>query len=259
MDEVEADEIIPASEGFGNRVTNSQLQKEHTSPRQRVSTSERMLSKKLVLLNLLTNFLMFAVAGFITYHCFNKATVLFSWHPTFMSIGYLIVMSQAILSLSGANLLTYKRHHKTKLFLHWLLQVTGGVLITIAFVCIFVNKVRMGKAHFQTTHGLFGLITVIATLISISGGVFTKYGYQLRHIMRPIYSKINHGIAGIVTYVLGMITIGLGIYSVWFQEDNNAQVRLALLIGLIAIAVNVLINPITATISRIKSALRTTL
>lgn len=88
MDEVEADEIISASEGFGNRGTNSsQSEKQHIRPRQRTSSPERMLSKKLILLNVLTNFLMFAIAGFITYHCFNKATVLFSWHPTFMSIG----------------------------------------------------------------------------------------------------------------------------------------------------------------------------
>ncbi|XP_055535704.1 transmembrane reductase CYB561D2-like [Wyeomyia smithii] len=258
MDEVEADEIISASEALGKRETGSQSQREHERT-QRTSSPVRMLSKKLVLLNVLANFLMFAIAGFITYHCFNKATVLFSWHPTFMSIGYLILMSQAILTFSGANLLTYNRHHKTKLYLHWLLQVTGATFITIAFVCIFVNKVRMGKSHFQTTHGLFGLITVIATLISIGGGVFTKYGFQLRHLIRPIYSKINHGIAGTITYMLGMITIGLGIYSVWFQEDNNAQVRLALLIGLISVSLYVVINPVTATISRVKTALRTTL
>lgn len=221
--------------------------------------SVRMLSKKLLLVNFLANFLMFAIAGFITYHCFNKATVLFSWHPSFMAVGYLVLMSQAVLTLSGANLLTYQRHHKTRVFIHWLLQAVAGVLITIAFVCIVLNKIRMGKAHFQTTHGLFGLITVILTLVSIGGGVFTKYGYQLRSVMRPIYSKIMHGVAGTVTYMLGAVTIGLGIYSRWFEEDNSDQVRLALLIGLIAVTLYVIINPITATISRTKTALRTTL
>uniref|UniRef100_A0A1Q3F7E3 ascorbate ferrireductase (transmembrane) n=1 Tax=Culex tarsalis TaxID=7177 RepID=A0A1Q3F7E3_CULTA len=236
-----------------------QRQQQNLAKRNPRPQSVRMLSKKLVLVNVLANFLMFAIAGFITYHCFNKATVLFSWHPTFMAAGYLVLMSQAVLTLSGANLLTYQRHHKTRVLIHWLLQALAGVLITIAFVCIVLNKIRMGKAHFQTTHGLFGLITVVLTLVSIGGGVFTKYGYQLRSMVRPIYSKIMHGIAGTVTYILGSVTIGLGIYSRWFEEDNGEQVRLALLIGLIAVTLYVIINPITATISRTKTALRTTL
>lgn len=271
MDELEADEIISAAEGFGGGARRNST--EHTDKQQvqgkRLATGTaaamaqqstvRMLSKKLLLVNLLANFLMFAIAGFITYHCFYKATVLFSWHPTFMSIGYFILMSQAVLTLSGANLLTYKQHQKTRIFIHWLLQALAGILITIAFVCIFLNKVRMGKAHFQTTHAIFGLVTVILTLTSIGGGLFAKYGFQLRHLMRPIYSKIMHGIAGTVTYILGSATIALGVYSTWFQEDNNAQVRLALLIGIIAVTLYVIINPIAATISRTKTALRSTL
>lgn len=100
MDEVEADEIISAAEGFGSGARRGSSQstadkqqvvygKTTTTTRnaQQPQSTLRMLSKKLLLVNLLANFLMFAIAGFITYHCFNKATVLFSWHPTFMSIG----------------------------------------------------------------------------------------------------------------------------------------------------------------------------
>lgn len=267
MEEVETDEIISAADGFGASRSEEQLQqqdgKEQHQQRQSQKrpnqTMARMLSKKLILVNVLANFLMFTITGFITYHCFYKATVLFSWHPSFMCVGYLILMSQAVLTLSGANLLTYQRHHKTRVFIHWLLQAIAGILITIASVCIFLNKVRLGKDHFQTTHGIFGLITVILTLLSIAGGVFTKYGFQLRTLVRPIYSKIFHGIGGTVAYILGSVTIGLGIYSRWFEEDNDDQVRLALLIGVIAVTLYVIINPIAATISRTKTALRTTL
>ncbi|KAL9704176.1 hypothetical protein quinque_007694 [Culex quinquefasciatus] len=261
MEQVETDETRFATKRSPTEEEDDeqQRQQQQNLAKRNQPQSVRMLSKRLVLVNLLANFLMFAIAGFITYHCFNKATVLFSWHPTFMAVGYLVLMSQAVLTLSGANLLTYQRHHKTRVLVHWLLQAVAGVLITIAFVCIVLNKIRMGKAHFQTTHGLFGLITVVLTLVSIGGGVFTKYGYQLRSVVRPIYSKIMHGVAGTVTYILGSVTIGLGIYSRWFEEDNGEQVRLALLIGLIAVTLYVIINPIAATISRTKTALRTTL
>ncbi|XP_049295588.1 uncharacterized protein LOC125770233 [Anopheles funestus] len=213
--------------------------------------------RKLLLANLLINGLMFAVAGYITYHCFNKAMVLFSWHPTFMSIGYLILMSQAVLTMSGTNYFTHRCHHRTKVFLHWVLQAVAGILITIASVCIFLNKVRLGKPHFQTLHGIFGLVTVCFTLASIGGGVTTKYAFQLRHYISPIYSKLMHGIAGTVAYLLGVTTISLGVYSRWFQEDNEANVRLTLVIAIGTIALYVVVAPITNSVLRIKTAVRT--
>uniref|UniRef100_A0A182XGU1 ascorbate ferrireductase (transmembrane) n=1 Tax=Anopheles quadriannulatus TaxID=34691 RepID=A0A182XGU1_ANOQN len=216
-------------------------------------------SRKLVLANVLINVLMFGVAGFITYHCFNHAMVLFSWHPTFMSIGYLILMSQAVLTMSGANYFTHRCQHRTKVFLHWLLQAVAGVLISIASVCIFLNKVRLGKPHFQTLHGIFGLVTVCLTLVSIAGGVTTKYAFQLRHYMRPIYSKLGHGIVGTVSYLLATVTISLGVYSRWFQEDNDANVRLTLVIAIGTVALYVIVTPIANTVQRIRTAVRTTL
>uniref|UniRef100_A0A182K6X3 ascorbate ferrireductase (transmembrane) n=1 Tax=Anopheles christyi TaxID=43041 RepID=A0A182K6X3_9DIPT len=216
-------------------------------------------SRKLVLANVLINVLMFGVAGYITYHCFNKAMVLFSWHPTFMSIGYLILMSQAVLTMSGANYFTHRCQHRTKVFLHWLLQAVAGVLISIASVCIFLNKMRLGKPHFQTLHGIFGLVTVCFTLASIAGGVTTKYAFQLRHYMRPIYSKIGHGIFGTVAYLLATSTISLGVYSRWFQEDNDANLRLTLVIAIVTIALYVIVAPIANTVQRIRTAVRTTL
>uniref|UniRef100_A0AAG5DKD4 ascorbate ferrireductase (transmembrane) n=1 Tax=Anopheles atroparvus TaxID=41427 RepID=A0AAG5DKD4_ANOAO len=225
----------------------------------RVSDREFTFSRKLLLLNLLVNGLMFAVAGYITYHCFNKAMVLFSWHPAFMSIGYLILMSQAVLTMSGTNYFTHRCNHRTKVFLHWLLQAVAGILITIASVCIFLNKVRLQKSHFQTLHAIFGLVTVCFTLASIAGGVATKYAFQLRQYMRPIYSKLIHGIAGTVAYLLGVSTIGLGVYSRWFQEDNDANVRLALVIAIGVIALYVIVAPMFNTIQRVKTAVRSTL
>uniref|UniRef100_A0A182WDV5 ascorbate ferrireductase (transmembrane) n=1 Tax=Anopheles minimus TaxID=112268 RepID=A0A182WDV5_9DIPT len=216
-------------------------------------------SRKLILANVLINGLMFAVAGYITYHCFNKAMVLFSWHPTFMSIGYLILMSQAVLTMSGSNYFTHRCHHRTKVFVHWLLQALAGILITIASVCIFLNKVRLGKPHFQTLHGIFGLVTVCVTLASIGGGVTTKYAFQLRHYISPIYGKLMHGIAGTVAYLLATTTISLGVYSRWFQEDNDANVRLTLVIAIVTIALYLVVAPIANSVLRIKTAVRSML
>lgn len=110
MDEVEADEIISAAEGFGDsarrdsthHTDKQQVQGKRTTTAAAAQQSTvRMLSKKLLLVNLLANFLMFAIAGFITYHCFYKATVLFSWHPTFMSIGVSISETSVVVCDGG--------------------------------------------------------------------------------------------------------------------------------------------------------------
>ncbi|XP_052873149.1 uncharacterized protein LOC128278459 [Anopheles cruzii] len=215
--------------------------------------------RRLLLVNVMVNGLMFAVTGFITYHCFNKAMVLFSWHPTFMTTGYLILMSQAVLTMSGENYFTHRFTYRTRVFAHWILQAVAGILITIAAVCIFLNKIRLGKSHFKTLHGIFGLVTVCVTLVTILGGVTTKYAFQLRSVVRPIYSKLMHGIAGSVAYLLGMVTISLGVYSVWFQEDNDANVRLMLVIAIALIALYVIVTPMLNTVQRIKTAVRTTI
>lgn len=94
MEQVETDETRFATkrsqteeEEEATREDEQQRQQQQTFAKRNQPQSVRMLSKRLVLVNLLANFLMFAIAGFITYHCFNKATVLFSWHPTFMAVG----------------------------------------------------------------------------------------------------------------------------------------------------------------------------
>lgn len=89
MEQVETDETRFATKRSQTEEEDDeqQRQQQQNLAKRNQPQSVRMLSKRLVLVNLLANFLMFAIAGFITYHCFNKATVLFSWHPTFMAVG----------------------------------------------------------------------------------------------------------------------------------------------------------------------------
>ncbi|XP_050096151.1 probable transmembrane reductase CYB561D1 isoform X2 [Anopheles aquasalis] len=246
-------------QGAGSEADDPEMDRNKRNGASDRAAGSPRFSRKLALLNVLANGLMFAVAGFITYHCFNKAMVLFSWHPSFMVIAYLILMSQAVLTMSGTNYFTHRCTHRTRVYIHWVLQAVAGILISIASVCIFLNKIRLGKAHFQTLHGIFGLVTVCATLASIAGGVTTKYAFQLRTYVRPLYSKLGHGIAGTVTYLLGITTIGLGVYGRWFQEDNDATVRLMLVLAIALIALYVIATPIVNTVQRIKTAARTTL
>jgi cytochrome b-561 domain containing protein 2 len=166
-----------------------------------------------------------------------------------------MLMSQAVLTMSDNNYFTNNLEHKSRVYAHWVLQALAGVLITIAFSCIFINKVRMGKPHFQTTHALVGLTTICMTLMAIGGGVFTKYSFKLRTIVRPVYSKIGHSALGILTYMMAMATILLGIYSKWGEDKTTAEIR-GVIFGILCVTtIYVLIKPMLLMASRFKVVL----
>jgi cytochrome b-561 domain containing protein 2 len=164
-------------------------------------------------------------------------------------------MSQAILTMSDNNYFTYKLEFKYRLLLHWLLPSLAGCLITVAAVCIFMNKVKHNKLHFQTTHSIVGLVTVSLTLFSIILGVFTKYSFPLRNCVRPICTKITHSMIGVVTYIFAMATIGLGIYSDFFVNLADVYVRGSLLGVLVGTSIYILVKPLALVCARLKEVM----
>jgi cytochrome b-561 domain containing protein 2 len=131
-------------------------------------------------------------------------------------------MSHAILSMADNNFITQTLNYQNRVTVHWILQTAALVLITVAQTCIFVNKNRLGKDHYQTTHSIFGLITYLLTVLSTLGGVFTKYSFQLRQIIKPLLVKTLHSFSGLLTYVLAVITICLGINQSWRESYDSA-------------------------------------
>lgn len=124
-------------------------------------------------------------------------------------------MSHAILTMADNNFLTQSLSYQNRVTVHWILQSSALLLITIAQTCIFLNKNNLGKSHYTTTHSLFGLTTYLLTVIGSLGGLFTKFSFQLKHIMKPAVTKIIHSFAGLLTYILAIITICLGINQLW--------------------------------------------
>lgn len=135
-------------------------------------------------------------------------------------------MSHAILSMADNNFLTQSLNYQNRVTVHWILQLSALILITVAQTCIFINKNRLGKSHYQTTHSLFGLTTYLLTVVSTLGGVFTKYSFQIKHIMKPILTKTLHSFAGLLTYVLAVITICLGINQSWNKSYDSSVVSI---------------------------------
>jgi len=170
---------------------------------------------------------------FVTYICFYEGTVLFSWHPSLMLIGFLVLMTEAILSFNPINLPTRELSYKSRVFLHWILQAVSTCAITASFTIIILNKISIGKNHFTSNHGKVGLTTIILTGISVTFGILAKYSYQFRHYLRPLNMKMIHSVLAICCYILALTTISLGLLSPWFLEN----VSYSWIYGLIAVVV----------------------
>lgn len=130
-------------------------------------------------------------------------------------------MSTAILSMADNNIITQSLNYQNRVTVHWVVQTAALILITVAQTCIFRNKNNLGKSHYQTTHALFGLTTYLLTVLSTLGGVFTKYSFQFKHIMKPLLAKVMHSFSGLLTYVLAIITICLGINQTWINSYDS--------------------------------------
>ena len=138
-----------------------------------------------------------------------------------LNFQYLIVMSQAISVMADNNVFSHLMGYHKRAITHWIMQSIALVFITIGQSCIFINKVRLGKPHYQSTHSILGLITFLLTIMTAVGGIFTKYSYQLRNYMKPLHIKMVHSFVGVLTYTMAALTISFGIYSrAWKNEDD---------------------------------------
>jgi cytochrome b-561 domain containing protein 2 len=165
-------------------------------------------------------------------------------------------MTQAVLTISGSTFFTSSLKHQSRVFVHWLLQTIAGILITIAVVAIFINKIYQERQHFQSIHAIFGLIAYGLTLASIVSGVFTKYSVRFRSIMPLVYRKLVHVVLGIVAYTLSIVATMLGFYSPWFTKNSNPTIRVTLVGTLCVTTLYILFQPLKRVTSRLKGVLK---
>ncbi|KAL7031263.1 hypothetical protein ACKWTF_006949 [Chironomus riparius] len=177
----------------------------------------------------------------------DAGIVLYTFHPTLMAIGYLILMAQGILGMSNRSICSESISHNRRVKLHWITQTIAVILITIAQTSIFVNKNINGYPHYQSIHSICGLVTYLMTLCGTVGGICNNYSTSLKKFMKPVQLKVGHGFAGSLVYVLASATICVGINQVWGDEED-AQIKLA------SIAV-ILISALYVVSASIKTAL----
>lgn len=100
---------------------------------------------------------------------------LFSWHPLFMSLGFILFMTEGV--MSAVTLRGIPPGHQRVLAIqsHALMQLRSLVCVIIGFAVIYRNKAIHSKPHFVSSHAKVGLATLIlAVIMPILGAVSFK-------------------------------------------------------------------------------------
>lgn len=178
---------------------------------------------------------------------------LFSWHPTCMTIGSLLLMAEAVMAMSPDNLCASKLSHQGKARLHWILQAGAAGFIFAGFLVIVINKNLNNKRHFHSWHGIIGLVFFICVGVTSSGGVMTLYSLSLKKIIKPAKMKLLHNLVGIVTFSIGVITEILGMYTNWFPKHSSPTAQVIFTVFLVLGAIFALEGALKSAYSRFKA------
>ena len=159
---------------------------------------------------------------------------LFSWHPTCMAVGYVLLVLQAVMVFSRESSLFPNAGRSEKQTLHAILNGFGFVSILFGAAAVYLNKEVNSRKHFTTWHGRFGLATVIFTVGAMVGGIVNKNSQSFKGLIRPAKIRIYHATAGMLVFVLAMTTVVLATYSNWFKNRVGGwAARIAMWIPLV--------------------------
>lgn len=181
---------------------------------------------------------------------------LFSWHPTLMILAYGLILFEGVRVFSSKF---YSNINKTsKITIHWIFQVISILLALIGFTVIFYNKILKNKWHFQTWHAVFGLATILITLIECTGGIMAKYSFLLKKVTKPLMIKCLHAVSAVLTFTFSSISIITGMNSNWFiraTSDFNSLWKLFMIIPII-LTVLVLFQVLKSYLPRFKNNMK---
>jgi len=158
-----------------------------------------------------------ALTGFYIYLA-NPGKDLFSWHPVLMSIGFVLLLLQAIVMFSPESSLTPNSPRTDKVQLHWMLHAFGAASACFGFAAVFFNKEMNGRKHFSTWHSKLGLATMLGLFLAVLGGIAANYTQKLKTVVKPINVKVWHATGGMIIFIMAMVTVALATYSNWFHN-----------------------------------------
>ncbi|CAG5049256.1 unnamed protein product [Parnassius apollo] len=177
------------------------------------------------LTNTLTQFFLGAVAFSAIYfvNIFQASSSL-KQHVYLCVTGYIILMSQAILSLNPYTSWTKTLKHADKKIIHWVMQITGSVLAIAGSIIRIIDV----QTNFTTAHGIVGLVAMIFTFFSLVSGLVNLIYMQFRNHIN--LTKIVHSVLGSLAISTAYICLCLGFHDLYRNifGDKNANISIVL-------------------------------
>ncbi|KAH0554724.1 transmembrane reductase CYB561D2-like [Cotesia glomerata] len=137
----------------------------------------------------------------------------FSWHPICMALGVGLLLMEGIFAISGESNLTSRIKRTQRVTIHWILVTSGLILMFIGLIIAIINKNRLNKRHFVSTHAQLGLgAIVISCVVTLVGTVALNSRWLYPHV-RPVVIKVAHAFGGIAMSVIFVATNINGTYK----------------------------------------------
>ncbi|OWF55449.1 cytochrome b561 domain-containing protein 2-like [Mizuhopecten yessoensis] len=149
---------------------------------------------------------------------------LFSWHPTLMTVAFVLLMFEAILVFSGQSSMILSQTRAYKAEVHAWVMGVAAICASCGFAAIYINKDMNHKNHFTSWHGFMGVLTLSYVLLQMIGGILLKYSGILRWLniqIRLVDLKLYHATSGLVLFTAISATLILAFWSDWFISQTN--------------------------------------
>ncbi|XP_076167764.1 transmembrane reductase CYB561D2 isoform X1 [Ptiloglossa arizonensis] len=163
--------------------------------------------------DLVNHILVIFMTVFLLYYSMRSFSVM-DLHVTLCTLGYVLLMSEAIVVLAGESILTNFLTRRAKRHIHWILQVLGLVCIIGGVVVMY----RVKTFHFRTIHAILGITSLVIMVFLAVCGYPVFVAAKLRKFIRPVILKFGHNFLGIACFVIGMLSQCYGYAYNWLAN-----------------------------------------
>ncbi|XP_055372058.1 transmembrane reductase CYB561D2-like [Condylostylus longicornis] len=164
--------------------------------------------------NLINHMLISFISIYMTYACLHLNLQKTALHAWLCTLGYNLLMAEAMMTFFKGNILLSTMQRKTKTTTHWILQAFGGTLGIAGSIVKIVDK----TTHFTTSHGIAGLVAMILSAISMISGICTLYNIEIKRFITPLINKFFHNVIGLSAFLAGMSALYYGYDTGFFKR-----------------------------------------
>uniref|UniRef100_A0A336LK63 ascorbate ferrireductase (transmembrane) n=1 Tax=Culicoides sonorensis TaxID=179676 RepID=A0A336LK63_CULSO len=160
-----------------------------------------------LIINTINHILIGSISIYMTYLCVTLEYKLHNLHVLFSTLGYQLLMCEAILALYSGNAWTQFFTRRQKSGIHFALQILGAGL---ALSGIGIEIYRKGKLTWKGNHAILGLVSGIFLLINLIIGLMAFWSMKLKNWIKPVYIKLLHNLIGLLCFICGMVSLYYG-------------------------------------------------